>query len=88
MKPDFLECRNTWEECPQCGNYSLVQKEHDSHQCLCCGFSQDVEQSEAGGIWFLMAILFFVLIVLSNQNDLRNPEFSSPNSDNVHFFQK
>ena len=88
MKPDFLENRNTWKECKKCGNYLLVQKSHDSCQCLCCGFSQDISQPEGGGIWFLMAILFFILMVSSNQNDLRNPELNSPNSDQVSSFSR
>lgn len=83
MKPDCLGNRNTWGECPKCGNSSLVQKSHDSCQCFFCGFSQDVDQPERGGIWFLMAILFFILMVSSNRNDLRSPELNSPNSEQV-----
>lgn len=88
MKPEFLEVRNTLDECPKCGKHSLAQQGHDKYHCLWCGFYRDISQPERRGLLFIAAIFVVVLIVsLANQTRSNSNKLDSFDSDNVPAFE-
>jgi ribosomal protein L37E len=88
MKPDYLEIRNTLEECPKCGKHSLAQRGHDKYQCLWCGFYRDISEPQWGNIVVMAAIFVVVLIVsLAYQPNSPTPELSSPDASNIPVFK-
>ena len=85
MKPEFLECRNSLEECPKCGKHSLAQRGEDKYQCLWCGFYRDLSAEPEGvGMLFMAGVFVMVLIVsLGNQTTSQTIELNSPDLSNV-----
>lgn len=84
MKPEYLENRNSFEECPKCGKHSLAQQSQDKYRCLWCGFYRDFSKTEGTGMFLITAmIIVFLLATLSNQNGSPNPEMNSPDSANI-----
>jgi ribosomal protein S27E len=83
MRHEFIEPRNSLDECPNCGNHSLAQTGSDKYQCLCCGFYRDISQPEGGVMVFVAAIFFIVLILaLLNQGSLQMNELNPPDASN------
>jgi ribosomal protein S27AE len=84
MKPDFLEVRNTLDECPKCGKRSLAQSGSDKYHCLWCGFYRDISEPE-GGVVLLVVVtfVFFLLVSLASHTSSQTNELSSPDSSNI-----